>query len=197
MLPAGGAIAPGEEQSTDCAGLQEAATVYVGHPDNRRTDGQTDRRTGTGCLAGTLVVLSVLPWLPPRRTHDHDPDDLAARFGTCRIPKAQWTHQAHLVVGLWHVHRFGGDEAMTRLRTGIRRLNEHHGTPNSTTGGYHETITGAYVQLLSAYLEAAPPTSPSACGRLDCSRARWPIRRFCSGSIARTTDVARSARGLG
>jgi len=45
---------------------------------------------------------------------------------------------------------------MSRLRVGIRRLNESHGTPNSDAGGYHETITRAYVQLLSQYDASCP-----------------------------------------
>jgi hypothetical protein len=32
-------------------------------------------------------------------------------------------------------------------------LNEGHGTVNSPTGGYHETITRAYVKLLSEFSE--------------------------------------------
>ena len=80
-------------------------------------------------------------------------DDLGARFEACAIPKEEWTHAAHLVVGLWHVHRYGADEALIRLRSGIRRLNESNGGVNSATDGYHETITAAYVRLLAQYLD--------------------------------------------
>ena len=80
-------------------------------------------------------------------------DDLAARFQACAVPAKEWTHAAHLVVGLWHVHRYGPAEALDRLRGGIRRLNESHGGVNSTTNGYHETITAMYVQLLAQYLD--------------------------------------------
>lgn len=74
-----------------------------------------------------------------------DPDEVVARFTACRLSHSEWTHQAHLAVGLWHVHHYGADEALTRLRVGIRRLNGSHWTPNSATRGYHETITRAYV----------------------------------------------------
>ncbi len=83
-------------------------------------------------------------------------DDLGARFEACAIPAKEWTHAAHLVVGLWHVHRYGGEDALLRLRSGIRRLNESHGGVNSETNGYHETITAVYVQLLAQYLESSP-----------------------------------------
>ena len=86
-----------------------------------------------------------------------DPDGLAARFARLTLPKGEWTHAAHLTVGAWHVDRYGAAEALTRLRDGIRRLNESHGTSNTATSGYHETITAAYVTLLAAYLAACPP----------------------------------------
>lgn len=60
-------------------------------------------------------------------------------------------------MGLWHVHRHGAEEAITRLRTGIRALNETHGTANTETGGYHETITVAYVRLLDQFLATPAP----------------------------------------
>ena len=81
-----------------------------------------------------------------------DIDTFAARFQACALRKEEWTHQAHLVVGLWHIDRYGADQALTRLRSGIRRLNESFGGENSATSGYHETITAAYVTLLSQYL---------------------------------------------
>jgi hypothetical protein len=82
--------------------------------------------------------------------------DLGSRFETCTLAKREWTHAAHLTVGLWHVQRYGSDDALWRLRSGIRRLNESHGGVNSATDGYHETITAAYVQLLAGYLDACP-----------------------------------------
>ncbi|MDX2167626.1 MAG: hypothetical protein SF182_11205, partial [Deltaproteobacteria bacterium] len=57
-------------------------------------------------------------------------EDLIARFQARTLPHAEWTHRAHLAVGTWHVLRFGPDEALRRLRSGIRALNDAHGTPN-------------------------------------------------------------------
>jgi hypothetical protein len=82
-------------------------------------------------------------------------DQLIAAFQACTLPKADWTHQAHLRVGLWHVYRYGADEALARLRQGIRRLNESHGTANTDTGGYHETITRVFVLVMDGFLAAA------------------------------------------
>jgi hypothetical protein len=81
-------------------------------------------------------------------------DELAAAFRACTLAKAEWTHVAHLSVGAWHVHHFGAERALEILRPGIRRLNDHHGTANTPTGGYHETITAAYVHLIADFLTA-------------------------------------------
>ncbi len=91
-----------------------------------------------------------------------DVDALAARFTAATLPRAEWTHLAHLMVGAWHVHHYGPDEALTRLRTGIRRLNDAHGTLNSPSSGYHETITRAYVRLLADFLAGCPAALPLA-----------------------------------
>jgi hypothetical protein len=79
-------------------------------------------------------------------------DNLVSRFHARTLPKSEWTHQAHLAVGTWHVHRLGPDQALLRLRSAIRLLNDSHGTPNTDSSGYHETITRAYVMLLAAFI---------------------------------------------
>jgi hypothetical protein len=81
-------------------------------------------------------------------------DDLAAVFRAGSLPKAEWTHVAHLRVGAWHIHHFGPETALELLRMAIRRLNDHHGTANSPSGGYHETITAAYLRLIADFLSA-------------------------------------------
>lgn len=91
-------------------------------------------------------------WLGPTR----DLDTLVAQFTAVTLPQPAWTHQAHVLVGAWHVEQFGPAEALTRLREAIRRLNDAHGTPNSETRGYHETITRAYVELLADVLARRP-----------------------------------------
>ena len=83
--------------------------------------------------------------------------DLVAAFRSCALPRQQWTHVAHLRVGAWHVHQHGADAALVMLRSGIRRLNDSHGTANSPTSGYHETITVAYVRLIEAFLASFEP----------------------------------------
>jgi hypothetical protein len=82
--------------------------------------------------------------------------DLIARFQDATVPASEFTHAAHLVVGLWHATSFDEADALPRLRAGILRLNAAHGTPNTDTRGYHETITRAYLVLLARFARANP-----------------------------------------
>ena len=84
-------------------------------------------------------------------------DELVAAFRDATLPRAEWTHTAHLRVGAWHVHHHGATAALALLRERITRLNERHGTVNSDTSGYHETITVAYVRLIDAFLATFAP----------------------------------------
>lgn len=70
------------------------------------------------------------------------------------LPKAEWTHEAHLRAGLWHVLTFGEAEAITLLRQRIARYNEGVGTANSDSSGYHETLTVFYVRLIALFVAA-------------------------------------------
>jgi hypothetical protein len=70
------------------------------------------------------------------------------------LPASEWTHAAHLVTRLWHATSFDGPDALSRMRAGILRLNMAHGTPNTDTRGYHETITRAYLVLLARFARA-------------------------------------------
>ena len=64
-------------------------------------------------------------------------DDFEAR----RLQKSRWTHQAHLLVGLWYLSRHEPAEALAMVRERIRAHNESVGTPNTDRSGYHE-VTG-------------------------------------------------------
>lgn len=93
---------------------------------------------------------------------DAELDAFVLRFQWCTVPKAEWTHHAHLAVGTWHVQRLGAAAALPVLRAGIRALNESNGVANTETNGYHETITCAYVHLIAGFLAGGPPATTLA-----------------------------------
>jgi hypothetical protein len=84
---------------------------------------------------------------------------LVDRFAAGTIPKDEWRHETHLALALWHIARYGRDMALVKLRTGIRRLNDSHGTPNTDTSGYHETMTRAFLYLVAESFGTLPPHS--------------------------------------
>lgn len=81
---------------------------------------------------------------------------LVSRFRATTLPKTEWTHAAHLVVGTWHVDLMGPEAARDHLRGAIQRLNDSHGTINSDTSGYHETVTHGYAVLIAQFLVVTP-----------------------------------------
>ena len=69
------------------------------------------------------------------------------------LPRAEWTHAAHLTVALWHLLQFDRAEAVLRVRRGIKRYNAAHGILTTPTGGYHETLTLFWLRHVRLFLE--------------------------------------------
>jgi len=94
-----------------------------------------------------------------------DTEALVRAFVDRTLPREQWTHHAHLRVGLWHVLAFGEAEAVNRLRERIRGYNETVGTANTDASGYHETLTVFYVRMIAAFAASEDrPEAGSAAG---------------------------------
>jgi hypothetical protein len=87
-------------------------------------------------------------------------EELVAAFVAGTLPKTEWTHQAHLRVGLWHLLHHAADEALDLLRDRIRRYNVACGVANTDHGGYHETITRFYVRVIDRFLQSADRQRP-------------------------------------
>jgi hypothetical protein len=85
---------------------------------------------------------------------EHIANALTART----LPKAEWTHHAHLRAGLWHVLHHGPFVALDLLRARISAYNTSVGTANTDASGYHETITRFYVVVIDRFLATADRT---------------------------------------
>jgi len=80
---------------------------------------------------------------------------LAERLLDRSLPKAEWTHAAHLSATLRLVRI--RDEGLERDLPGIiRAYNEAVGGVNDDTSGYHETITQAYLAAIRGFVAALP-----------------------------------------
>jgi hypothetical protein len=98
------------------------------------------------------------------------------------LPKSEWTHEAHLRVGLWHVVHHGPAAALELLRARISAYNVSVGTLNTDTSGYHETITRFYVMVIERFLsdEDRAADLDQLAGRLIAALGdrRLPLRHY-------------------
>ncbi len=84
---------------------------------------------------------------------DEEVNLIVKKFEERTLPKTEWTHTAHLTVGLYYVfhHPFG--VAKNLMSDGIYWLNDAHGTLNTETSGYHETLTVFWLRTVAEFLK--------------------------------------------
>lgn len=68
------------------------------------------------------------------------------------LHKAEWTHEAHLLVGLYHLVYYGKD-AMRIMSENIKNYNLSVGTLNTETSGYHTTLTYFWLWAVEHYCQ--------------------------------------------
>jgi hypothetical protein len=79
-------------------------------------------------------------------------DLFIAAFEDGSLPKARWTHPAHLLTGACYVHALGEADAIVRMRARVSAYNFAVGGQNTPTSGYHETVTVFWIKLLALTL---------------------------------------------
>ncbi|MBV9930305.1 MAG: hypothetical protein JO013_05115 [Alphaproteobacteria bacterium] len=98
----------------------------------------------------------------------------------CTLPKAEWTHEAHLATTLWLLVERPDIVPERDLPHLIRRYNESVGGVNSDTEGYHETITQVYLRAIRGVLARTDPALPlvekvNALLQAPEGRRDWPL----------------------
>ena len=83
---------------------------------------------------------------------------LVEAFEKRTLTKGEWTHAAHLVVGLFYCRTLPFAVARNVMRDGICWLNDTHGTLNTDDSGYHETLTVFWMNRIWNYLDQAGAT---------------------------------------
>jgi hypothetical protein len=68
------------------------------------------------------------------------------------LPKAEWTHEAHLAACLWIVTQRPDIDPEHDLRDIIGGYNEAVGGVNDDHGGYHDTITRCFIVGVRSWL---------------------------------------------
>ena len=125
------------------------------------------------------------------------PDDAAIRrigegLLACTLPKADWTHEAHIAATCWLLRDRPDVDVDASIGGFIRRYNEAVGGVNDDTSGYHATITRSFVAGVRSYLAfASPEASLTVTVNTLLLRAEgqrdWPLRFY---SRARLLSVA-------
>ncbi len=85
---------------------------------------------------------------------------LVEAFVARTLAKRDWTHEAHLRVGLWHALRYADGAALNLLRERIRAYNDATGVANTTSSGYHETLTRFYLHIIRHFIGSADLRRP-------------------------------------
>jgi len=111
------------------------------------------------------------------------------------LPKAEWTHEAHLAACLWLIRERPDFAPERDMPETIRGYNLAVGTENTDSAGYHETLTQLYIKGVRAFAE----TLPEGVGLADAVNAllmseigdrNWPL---CFYSRERLFSVAARA----
>ncbi len=89
-------------------------------------------------------------------------DEHLQAFETLALPIEQWNHRAHVKVAYIYLCRHPFDEALRRMRAGVKAYNAHNHVPETETRGYNETTTHAFMHLISATMNAYGSTHPTA-----------------------------------
>jgi hypothetical protein len=76
------------------------------------------------------------------------------------LPKAEWTHAAHLAAAAWLIAACPQLQPARDMPGIIRAYNEATGVANTDTGGYHDTITQASLRAVAAFLAQQAPGTP-------------------------------------
>lgn len=100
----------------------------------------------------------------------------------CALPRAAWTHEAHLGACLWLLSERPDVDIDAEIAGIIRRFNESVGGVNDDRQGYHDSITRAYVAGVRLFLsgtgEAGLAARVNALLQSEMGRRDWPLRFY-------------------
>jgi len=101
-------------------------------------------------------------------------------FIDCTLPKPEWTHGAHWAAAFWIIAKRPDLVAERDMPDFIRRYNIATGGVNTTSEGYHETITQASLKVARSFLAQQTNAAPlfETCNQLFASSfgtSNWPL----------------------
>jgi len=101
---------------------------------------------------------------------------------TCALRREEWTHEAHLAACLYLLAERPDVDVHAEIAGLISRFNESVGGVNDDNGGYHDTITHAYVAGVRLFLSECAETglAERVNGLLlsPMGTREWPLRFY-------------------
>lgn len=98
------------------------------------------------------------------------------------LPKAEWTHEAHLAACAWLVLERPDLALETQLPGIIRAYNLAAGGENTDTAGYHETLTQLYIMGVRRFLDGCTAegllAKVNALLTSEMAPRDWPFRFY-------------------
>ncbi|HWU94006.1 MAG TPA: hypothetical protein VN029_00325 [Sphingomonas sp.] len=97
----------------------------------------------------------------------------------CSLAREEWTHEAHLAACLYLIAERPDVDVDAEIAGLISRFNESVGGVNDDNGGYHDTITRAYVAGVRLFLSQTEETGlverVNGLLRSRVGRRDWPL----------------------
>lgn len=114
-----------------------------------------------------------------------DDAEFLRHFESRTLPFSLWNHRAHVKVAFLYLRQHPFDDALCRMRDGIKAYNAANDVPESQTSGYNETTTRAFLHLLAATMQAyggvfPAETSDAFCDAHPQLMTRHALRLFYS-----------------
>ena len=81
-----------------------------------------------------------------------DYKSLIKKFEQIQLNLDEWHHSEHVAVGVWYLLHFPKNEAIEKMKNGIKALNAKLGLEQTQTSGYHETWTIFFMLILSKFI---------------------------------------------
>lgn len=99
------------------------------------------------------------------------------QFEACAFPFDRWHHDAHIKIAYLYLRRHPLEEAINKMRNGIKAYNAANKVEEGPDRGYHETMTQAWVRLVHlALCEYGPAETADS---FSSSTPNSPRRKCC------------------
>jgi len=137
---------------------------------------------------------------PEHLANDEALSEFLHGFEAGTLPKAEWTHGAHVAAAAYYLHRNAHQSAydtayasvLPLIRQRIQSFNLAVGGANTATSGYHETLTRFWLRVVVAHLRDRRPGTPleaaqSAVAEFGEQRALHTL--YYSGDVVKDSEA--------